>query len=150
MVFKSTSANNTKQFAVQIAKKIKKLPKKNEGACIVALIGDLGAGKTTFIQGFVKEFGITRRITSPTFLLMKRYALKNEMFKNLYHLDAYRVAELQELSPLGIEAILENPQNLVLVEWADNIKGKQLRHAIQLVFKHGKKENERSILIHDA
>ncbi|MFA6365040.1 MAG: tRNA (adenosine(37)-N6)-threonylcarbamoyltransferase complex ATPase subunit type 1 TsaE [Candidatus Paceibacterota bacterium] len=148
MVFKSTSADITKQYAVRIAQQIKKLPKKKVGACIVALIGDLGAGKTTFIQGFVKEFGIVRRITSPTFLLMKRYVLKNEKFKNLYHLDAYRVAKLQELSPLGIETILENPQNLVLIEWADNIKGKQLRHAIRFVFKHGKKENERSILTH--
>lgn len=118
--------------------KIKYRFKKN--AAIFALIGDLGAGKTTFIQGFLNGLNIRQRAVSPTFVLMRR-------FGNVYHLDAYRIKKTSEFEKLGIEDIFKNPENIVFIEWADRIRQLIPRDAVWIKFNYGERESERLIEI---
>ena len=137
----SKSAKQTRNIAKDLATEIanKKRP------TILALSGDLGAGKTTFTQSFAKAFGVKKRILSPTFLIMKRFPLAQGNFENLYHIDAYRV-KAADLEGLGIQDIFKG-QNVVLIEWADRVKELLPKSTIWIKFEHGKQENERQITI---
>ena len=96
--FRSYSSAETAKFATELARKIK--PNKS-GATVLALQGDLGAGKTTFTQGFARGLGIKRRTASPTFIIMRRFAIPamrgKKQFKNFYHIDAYRFKKIDSL-----------------------------------------------------
>lgn len=100
--------------------------KNNKKAVVLALEGQLGSGKTTFTQGLANGLGIKKRVISPTFILMRSYRLsvKNKAFKNLYHLDLYRLEENidNELATLGFFDLFDNPCNILLVEWADKAR----------------------------
>ncbi len=139
------SPAETKKFARLLAKKLTKKRLCQRGALILALVGDLGSGKTTFVQGFLRGLGIRGRITSPTFVLMKNYKLKTMNYKLACHIDCYRIKKPNELIKLGIKEILENPQNIVLIEWAERVKKNLLKNTIWLKLEHGEKENERCI-----
>ena len=91
-------------------------------ATIVGLSGHLGSGKTAFVQAVAAELGVGEQITSPTFVIMKLYETKNEAFPRLVHIDAYRLEEGRELTALEFEKIVADPRNLVLIEWAENVK----------------------------
>lgn len=143
---KSSSALETKKMAAEVVAKILRAPHKKNKAFIIKLNGELGAGKTTFTQGFAKALGVSHRITSPTFVIMRRYNLKkNKKYGNLYHIDAYRMKQLKEMHPLHIKEVLTNPKNIVLIEWAKNISGSLLRGAATITFAHGKTEDVRTI-----
>lgn len=90
---------------------------------IFALSGDLGSGKTTFVQGFASALGV-KDIISPTFILMRTYDIAHEKYKSLYHLDLYRLETQveQSLKDLGIEEVWEDPRNIVLIEWAEKAR----------------------------
>ncbi len=110
--FKTQSAEETKLLAQDLAKDFL-----NGG--IIALSGDLGAGKTTFAQGFALGLGIEDRIVSPTFLIIRQYPIPKQ--KNFfYHIDLYRLESI-DLKNSGLEEILTEPSNVVLIEWADKI-----------------------------
>ena len=91
------------------------------GAAVVGLTGELGAGKTTFIQHVAQELGITEPITSPTFVIQKRYPISHNAFSNFIHIDAYRVTA-RELREIGFDKLTQNSSNIIFVEWADNVK----------------------------
>jgi len=93
-----------------------------DGATVVGLSGDLGSGKTTFVQGVAHALGITQRVTSPTFVILKRYKTTDDKFTTLIHIDAYRLEESAELISLGWEEILKEKDTLVLIEWPENVK----------------------------
>jgi len=119
------------------------LSKEIEGGHIIALEGELGCGKTTFAQGFLKGLGAKESYTSPTFLVIKNYKkeipnsrayrqagksqypkklkTKNKKIQNIYHIDTYRVSS-KDLLNLGWEEIISNPENIVIIEWADRIR----------------------------
>ncbi|MCR4261211.1 MAG: tRNA (adenosine(37)-N6)-threonylcarbamoyltransferase complex ATPase subunit type 1 TsaE [Candidatus Colwellbacteria bacterium] len=137
----SKSAKETGSIAKNIAAEITN----KEKPVILALSGDLGAGKTTFTQSFAKALGVKKRILSPTFLIMKRFPIAQNNFKNLYHIDAYRV-RAADLEKLGIQEIFKG-QNIVLIEWADRVKEILPKSAIWIKFEHGRQENERQITI---
>jgi tRNA threonylcarbamoyladenosine biosynthesis protein TsaE len=82
---------------------------------IICLSGDLGAGKTTFTQGLLKGLKVAGPYTSPTFVIMKKYS------ENIFHLDAYRVGA-DDILNLGWEELIVDPQNIIIVEWADRIE----------------------------
>ena len=89
------------------------------GSVLLALSGDLGSGKTTFLQGFAKGLGIKRRVVSPTFILMRKYDVaRGRVF---YHIDLYRLDESasEELENLGFDEIVGDPTSIVAVEWAE-------------------------------
>lgn len=83
---------------------------------VVVLAGDLGAGKTAFVQGFGRALGVEERITSPTFTLVHVY----EGRLPIHHLDAYRLEHLNEALDLGLAEMLDDG-GVVLVEWGDAI-----------------------------
>ena len=145
MVFKTKSAKETKKVAADLARKIIKM-KPQMQACIIALEGELGAGKTTFIQGFAKALKIKQKITSPTFVLIKSYKLSATTYKLLYHIDAFRLKDWHDLSSLGIKEIFANPQNIILIEWAERVKSILPKKRINIHIDHISK-NERKISI---
>lgn len=111
---KTKSADETKMFAKEFAEDF------FDGG-VIALSGDLGAGKTTFAQGFAEGLKIEDRIVSPTFLIIRQYPVPNQ--KNFfYHIDLYRLENI-DLKNSGLEEILSEPSNIVLIEWADKISG---------------------------
>ncbi len=114
---------------------------------VIALKGDLGTGKTTFIKGLAKGLGIRRRITSPTFLMTRRYDMpKNKPgYKNFHHVDAYRMKTERDLEVTGVKKALNEESNVVAVEWADLIKGFLPKDAVWITISH-KKENGRVFL----
>jgi len=133
-VFLSKSPSETKKIGRDLAKKIKKDWPKNK-ACLLALEGDLGGGKTTFLQGFAKGMGIKEIILSPTFVIMKRFKIKDSRFKNFYHLDCYRLKNAKDVLGLGFSEILFCLENIVAVEWSDKIKKVLPKTAIWAEFK---------------
>ena len=82
---------------------------------LLLLVGDLGAGKTHFTQGFARALGVTDRVTSPTFTLANRY--EGDLTVN--HLDAYRVEQLADAEDLALPELLED--GVTLIEWGDNL-----------------------------
>ena len=92
----------------------------NDGPKIYCLYGELGSGKTTLVQGFARGLGYTGRLLSPTFIITRRYTLKNS-FKFLYHIDLYRLVSPEERINIGIKEIFDNPASVVLIEWADRL-----------------------------
>ena len=119
------------------------------GATVVALNGNLGSGKTTFVQSVARALGVEGNITSPTFVLMKRYELdgvgqKGTQRFNLIHIDAYRLERGADLEALDFESITADKGNLVLIEWADNVKEGLSRDIKKISFEYVG-ENERSI-----
>lgn len=90
-------------------------------ASVVALHGDLGAGKTTLVQILARRLRITETVTSPTYVIMKQYSTAHEQFETLVHIDAYRIETEDEMQPLRFTDILTQPRTLVCVEWAERI-----------------------------
>lgn len=144
MITKSKA--QTQKFAKKLAlQMLKKGPGKQ--AQILALSGDLGAGKTTFTQGFIKTLGVKHHVTSPTFMLVRRYELKGQKFSNVFHFDLYRIHKPKEVLSLDFKKITGNPENIVLIEWPEQI-GKLLpKNSVKISFEHGKNEKERIIKI---
>lgn len=94
---------------------------REDRATLVTLSGELGAGKTTLVQQVARIFGVAEAVTSPTFVLAKVYDLPKSEFERLIHIDAYRLASGAELIPLGFEALMKDPKNLVMLEWPEQV-----------------------------
>lgn len=86
----------------------------------LCLYGDLGSGKTTFTQGFARGLGLTHRLLSPTFIIVRRYKLPRH-FTFLYHIDLYRLTENYDGKALGLPEIISDPDSLVIIEWAEKL-----------------------------
>ncbi len=117
------------------------------GATVVALYGELGAGKTSFTQGVAKAFGIKDHITSPTFVLEKIYRLKDSAYKNLIHIDAYRLSGHRDLSALGWDELVKNPENIIFIEWPERVLEALPVDMIRIYLEAGEKEEERRLKI---
>jgi tRNA threonylcarbamoyladenosine biosynthesis protein TsaE len=145
--FLSKSSRQTKKIAGSLAKELKKFsPLKKNKATIVGILGDLGAGKTTFVQGFAVALGVRERITSPTFVIMKKFPVHDHKIKNsfFYHFDFYRLNSAKDLKEIDFKKIAADPRNLIIVEWPDRIKNFNKNISIKINIDHGKK-NERTI-----
>lgn len=173
LFFETNSSGQTKKIAGFLAKEIlagRTVPRA-KNALVFALSGDLGSGKTAFVQGFLRGLGVHRKITSPTFVIAKSYKLKAKSYKLGYHIDCYRInsdaqkgrspnlaerrGSSKELSGLGLKEVLNNPENIVLIEWPERIfvsNGKKFlpkqglalpKNLIRIKFEHGKKINKR-------
>jgi len=88
---------------------------------VIALYGNLGAGKTTFVQGFARGLGIKRRIISPTFIIVRTYQVTNHTswVKSFYHIDLYRVRNEHDLQSIGLQEILQEKNVIVVIEWPE-------------------------------
>ena len=138
-VFKNEK--ETLVFAEKFAKKLR-------GGEVVALIGELGAGKTVFTKGLAHGLGIKERVQSPTFLLMKIYKILDTKYKiqNLVHVDAYRLSGAQEFVDIGLLDWLGRADTVTVIEWADKVleilRGEKV---IKIKMELGDEEEERKI-----
>lgn len=125
-------------------KAARKLALNLKGRKVIALIGDLGSGKTTFVQGLAKGLGIKQRVLSPTFILIKSYPL--EKGRVFYHIDLYRFGKAKELEGLGLEEILENPNSVVAIEWAEKLEKLLPTNTVKINLEHLGKERRKIII----
>jgi tRNA threonylcarbamoyladenosine biosynthesis protein TsaE len=102
---------------------------------ILALEGELGGGKTTFLKGFAKGLKIKGKILSPTFVIFRKFKVKNKKFKNFYHIDCYRIKNPKDLLKLGFKRIIQSSQNIVAIEWADKIRKILPQNALRINFE---------------
>jgi tRNA threonylcarbamoyladenosine biosynthesis protein TsaE len=118
MVMRSSDIATTNTLARTF---VEHLMPRARGATIVGLRGDLGAGKTTFVQAVADVLGVDEHVTSPTFVIEKVYALDHPTFRRLIHIDAYRLTSGEELRALGWEQMSADPGNLILLEWPERV-----------------------------
>jgi len=129
------------------------------GALVLALMGDLGSGKTTFAQALAEGLGVKEKVKSPTFIIMRKSQIpssksqakskiqKNKTkYKYFYHFDVYRINSEKEIFNLGWEEIISNPENVVLVEWADKIEKILPKNSVKINFKHLKGDKRGIVL----
>ena len=133
----SDSREQTQKIASDFAKQLK-------GGEVLCFYGSLGSGKTTFAQSIAKTLGVKENITSPTFVLMKKYKAKNKI--EFYHMDAYRLSGPGEALDLGLEEIWADKNNIIAIEWADKISNILPEKKIDICFEP-LGENKRKITI---
>ena len=120
MMHVSRSPKETEIIAGNFVKELQPLL---ADASVVGLYGDLGSGKTLFVQGAAKALGIKQNITSPTFVIEKIYKLGSQPFEHLIHIDAYRLEKNEELLHLGWNEIVAGVGNLIFLEWPEKVAG---------------------------
>ena len=130
--YRTTSAAATRELAAAVAA----LARPGD---LLLLVGDLGAGKTAFAQGFAEGLGVDDPITSPTFTLVRTYVGKHK----LNHLDVYRLESVAEAEDLGLGELLED--GITLIEWGDTIAGALPADFLELRFTFGEGDDERDI-----
>lgn len=141
------SPQETRALAIRILRGLVKT-KNPRRASIIAFSGELGAGKTTLVQALGRVMGVTAKIQSPTFVTMRRYRIqkKNSLWKNLIHIDAYRLNRPHEAVLLGLGDIFTNQKNIVAIEWADRIKKFLPKETVWVELRH-RGGNHRHIII---
>lgn len=141
----TNNKKQTQKLGEILAEEISKNGFKKE-AVVLGLQGNLGGGKTTFLQGFAKGLGINEKILSPTFVILKRFKLKKGKFENFYHIDCYRIKNEKDIADIGLKKIISDPKNIVAVEWPERIKKILPRETIYAKFIFLEK-NKREIII---
>lgn len=124
----------------EVEKLANKIAKSLIGGEVLALIGSLGSGKTTFTKHLGKALGVKEVITSPTFTIMQEFVTKRKVQETnkpiyLYHLDLYRSKNFAEIDSLGLSQIWQHPQTITVIEWADKIKSQLPPRSIAINFK---------------
>ena len=89
---------------------------------VVALYGNLGSGKTTFVQGLARGFGIRKRIISPTFVFVRQYKVSPPRCNTFYHVDLYRIENQREIEGMGLREIINDGKNTIVIEWAEKMQ----------------------------
>jgi tRNA threonylcarbamoyladenosine biosynthesis protein TsaE len=105
-------------------------------AIVLVLSGDLGAGKTTFVQALARALGVREVVQSPTFTIMKLYETTHTTVRRLVHMDAYRIEDMSELAPLRFIETLKNPETLVCIEWGERIKAVLPTGVVYMAINH--------------
>lgn len=136
----------TAKLAKKIAAQIITLPPL-KGAVVVALSGELGAGKTTFTKSLLAALGVKESVTSPTFILFRPYPLHLDRFQLAYHIDCYRLEDPKELLKLGLKEMLKNPKCIVVIEWAERVKKFLPKNIVWISIEHGIKKGSRTFAI---
>lgn len=143
----------SKRYTTQNSKETRALGTKFaislKGGEVVCLYGNLGAGKTTFTQGLALGLGIPKNITSPTFILIREYQVNKTLTRNsstrnslthqhitLYHLDCYRLENSTDALSLGLSDLFNNPNNIIVIEWAERIKELLPERRIDIYFEN--------------
>lgn len=131
--FKTKRFEETQKIGFDIAQNL-------AGKNVLALYGNLGSGKTTFVQGLAKNLGIEQKIISPTFIIVRRYEIPInstiQQFNNFYHIDLYRIENKKDLDGLGLGEILNDQSNLVAIEWPEKIDKLLPNNTIKFYFEY--------------
>ena len=133
LYFYSDSPKKTKKLGVILGNTIIKI-KKREKALVVGLEGNLGSGKTTFIQGLASGLGIKEKIISPTFVILRKFRVHTFTFKTFYHFDCYRLKNPKEILDLDFKKAVSDSQNILVIEWVDRISKILPRDTLMLKF----------------
>lgn len=141
MDFKSNSQEETKEIARDISQHFK-----NKGG-VIALSGELGAGKTTFVQGFAQGLGITEKVISPTFVLIRQHLIPDTQ-RTLYHIDLYRLEGKISSIELGLKDMIDG-KNIILIEWAEKISEQLPSKTAYIKITKTSSEHSRRILMDD-
>ena len=136
LVMESRSPEETRRLAVALS------PLLRPGD-VLSLGGDLGAGKTTFVQGLAIGLGITERVTSPSFVLLKEYLGGRYP---LIHMDVYRLERMQEVVDLGYDEFLD-PSHIVVVEWGDMVEPLLPKEHLSIQMSYGAADSRREIVL---
>ncbi len=144
MEFVAKNLKDTQKLSKKLVKEISA----KGGPSVIALYGDLGAGKTTFVQFFAKALGIKEKILSPTFVIMKTFEIydanprmyandtnKHTNKKFLVHIDTYRLKSAKDLLALGLRDILKDKKNIILIEWPEKIEKYLPKNAKKIYFE---------------
>ena len=133
MMFRTESAADTQQLAYSVATLV--VP-----GDLVLLVGEMGAGKTAFAQGFAVGLGVADQVTSPTFTLVRHYEGRITM----HHVDVYRLDTMAEVHELGMNELLDG-DGVTLIEWGDVIRAILPSDHLEVALNFGPTEFERSI-----
>lgn len=133
-IFKTYSPEETENLAFKLAEKI-------PYGKVIAMFGDLGAGKTAFTRGFTKGMGISCDVSSPTFALVNEYRSSD---KTLYHFDMYRISGWDDLYSTGYFDYLDEGASLI-IEWSENIEAVLPDDCIRITIRKTDDEKERII-----
>ena len=112
-MYKIYIESNSPEYTIKIGNNLAKLLSKGD---VVVLSGDLGAGKTKFVEGFLHNFGLQDEISSPTFNIINEYISSSN---NIYHFDVYRLEDSDEFYAIGGEEYFE--KGICLIEWGELI-----------------------------
>ncbi len=134
--------SNSENDTIKIAKKLAGLL---QSCDIVVLSGDLGSGKTKFVEGFLSYFGLENEISSPTFTIVNEY-YANEV--NIYHFDVYRLSSADEFYAIGGEQYFEN--GICLIEWGEQIKEVLPKEYLHITFDRDFEEDSKRVLNFEA
>lgn len=134
-IVKKEDLKNLSKEIIEIVKS-----QEREGAVILALSGDLGSGKTTFTQEIAKHFKIKKEIISPTFVIMKSYEVDDDKFKNLIHIDAYRLEKGEDLKVLGWQELIHNKENIIILEWPEMVESHLPKDSFVIKISHRDEE----------
>lgn len=117
---------------------------------VLALEGDLGAGKTTFVRGLATAMGIDpNRVSSPTFIIVQEY--ESDLDRPLLHVDSYRVGDESELDAIGWDEMLERREALIVIEWPERISSRLPREMIIIRLVHaGPHQRDIEMIIPDS
>lgn len=135
--FSTHSAEESRQLGVQLGTQLRP-------PLVIALHGDLGAGKTTLTQGIAAGLGIDRRVTSPTFTIANEYELTNGW--RLVHIDSYRL-DSGEAETIGLDDILDDERAIVIIEWAERVAAWLPEERIEIEMVAGDDGDKREIVI---
>jgi len=136
LAMESRSPEETRRLAVALS------PLLRPGD-VLSLGGDLGAGKTTFVQGLAVGLGILERVTSPSFVLLKEYLGGRYP---LIHMDVYRLERMQEVVDLGYDEFLD-PSHIVVVEWGDMVEPLLPKEHLSIQMSYGAADSRREIVM---
>ena len=132
-----TTLEDTQRLAENLASELRGgLPRRNKAQAglpteasaqegvVIGLVGNLGAGKTTFVQFLARALGVKENVNSPTFNIIKIYKVKGQRLKVkcFVHIDAYRLNSPEELTALGVEEYFNDPHTVTVIEWADRAR----------------------------
>jgi tRNA threonylcarbamoyladenosine biosynthesis protein TsaE len=140
MKWKIDDINDFKQVIEVVVKKSIEIANSDKKAVVIALHGNLGAGKTTFTKELARFLGIKENVTSPTYIIQKNFDISEdkqtefEPFKKLIHIDTYRIDLQDELVKLGWSDNLLNTKNLIALEWPENIPDLLPENRINIYF----------------
>ena len=130
----TTSSEQTEKLGEKLAKNL-------VGTEVIALFGELGAGKTAFTRGLCKGLNVINNVCSPTFAIVNEYTGKFRV----YHFDMYRVRTMDDLYSTGYFDYIDT--GVLVIEWSENIESILPKNSIKVTIKYGESENERMIYV---
>jgi tRNA threonylcarbamoyladenosine biosynthesis protein TsaE len=139
MQLPSASVDETRALASRVAEV-------SSAGDLILLLGDLGAGKTAFVQGLARALGSREAVTSPTFTLAQRYRGGR---LTVHHLDAYRLETAEEAGDLAVDELLDDDA-VTVIEWGDRLRGLLPAERLEIAFRFGEGEDDRVLELEAA